>query len=116
MNCVSTGRMDSLQIGMHGVVGQMQREEGVKKVRRGLAGVIRDGRSAGGRAYGYRPKLGKPGELEVVEPEAAVIRRIFAAYELMRSVVSESWTKVTVSANFSASNTHLIQREPYDAA
>jgi site-specific DNA recombinase len=48
MNCVNAGRMDALQIGMHGVVGQMQREEGAKKVRRGLAGVVRDGRSAGG--------------------------------------------------------------------
>jgi site-specific DNA recombinase len=80
INCVNGGRMDSLQIGMHGVVGQMQREEGARKVRRGLAGVVRDGRSAGGRAYGYRPVLGKPGELEIVVDEADVIRRIFGAY------------------------------------
>lgn len=82
MNCVNTGHMDSLQIGMHGVVGQMQREEGAKKVRRGLAAVVRDGRSAGGRAYGYRPILGKRGELEIVEAESEIIRRIFAAYAL----------------------------------
>lgn len=80
LNCVNGGRMDTIQIGMHGVVGQMQREEGAKKVRRGLAGVVREGRSAGGRAYGYRPVLGKPGVLEIVEDEAAVIRRIFGAY------------------------------------
>jgi site-specific DNA recombinase len=80
MNCVNGGRMDTIQIGMHGMVGQMQREEGAKKVRRGMAGVVRDGRSAGGRAYGYQPILGKPGKLEIVEAEASVIRRIFAAY------------------------------------
>jgi site-specific DNA recombinase len=80
MNCVNTGRMDSMQIGMHGVVGQMQREEGAKKVRRGLAGVVRDGRSAGGRAYGYKSILGRPGQLEILESEAAIIRRIFGAY------------------------------------
>jgi site-specific DNA recombinase len=80
MNCVNAGRMDALQIGMHGVVGQMQREEGAKKVRRGLAGVVRDGRSAGGRAYGYRPILGKPGQLEIVPDEAHIIRRIFSTY------------------------------------
>jgi site-specific DNA recombinase len=80
MNCVNGGRMDSIQIGMHGVVGQMQREEGARKVRRGLAGVVRDGRSAGGRAYGYRPVLGRPGQLEIIAEEAAVIRRIFGAY------------------------------------
>jgi site-specific DNA recombinase len=80
MNCVNGGRMDTIQIGMHGVVGQMQREEGARKVRRGMAGVVREGRSAGGRAYGYRPVLGKPGQLEIVDSEADIIRRIFRAY------------------------------------
>ncbi|MFT3973285.1 MAG: recombinase family protein [Amaricoccus sp.] len=50
------------------------------KVRRGMKGVIRDGRNAGGRAYGYRPVPGRPGELEIVEHEAEVIRRIFREY------------------------------------
>src|SRR5664280_2042655 len=54
--------------------------KGARKVRRGMAGVVRDGRSAGGRAYGYRPVLGKPGELEIVASEADTIRRIFAVY------------------------------------
>ncbi|PZM07670.1 recombinase family protein [Rhizobium tubonense] len=80
MNCVNGGAMDTLQIGMHGVMGQMQREEGAKKVKRGMVGVIRSGRNAGGKAYGYRPVLGKPGELEIVEAEAAVVRRIFDMY------------------------------------
>lgn len=80
MQCVNGGLMDTLQIGMHGVIGQMQREEGAKKTRRGLEGVIRDGRSAGGRAYGYRPILGKAGHLEIIEAEATVIRRIFKSY------------------------------------
>lgn len=35
---------DSILIGIRGLVGQMQREDGAKKVRRGMAGVIRDGR------------------------------------------------------------------------
>jgi site-specific DNA recombinase len=82
MNCVNGGRMDTIQIGMHGVIGQMQREEGAKKVRRGMAGVVNSGRSAGGRAYGYRPVVGKPGHLDIVETEAEIIRRIFAAYAL----------------------------------
>jgi site-specific DNA recombinase len=63
----------------------MQREDGAKKVRRGMAGVIRDGRHAGGRAYGYRAVPGKPGELEIVDDEAAIVRRIFTAYAAGRT-------------------------------
>ncbi len=63
-------------IGVRGLVEQMQREDGAKKVRRGMAGVMRDGRHAGGRTYGYRAVPGKPGELVIVEDEATIIRRI----------------------------------------
>ncbi|MDX0232906.1 recombinase family protein [Sinorhizobium meliloti] len=80
MNCVNGGALDTVQIGMYGVVGQMQREEGAKKVKRGMVGVVRSGRNAGGKAYGYRPILGKKGELEIVEEEAATVRRIFELY------------------------------------
>ncbi|MGV2147516.1 recombinase family protein, partial [Rhizobium sp. 16-544-2B] len=80
MNCVNGGEMDTMQIGMYGVVGQMQREESAKKVKRGMVGVIRSGRNAGGKAYGYKPIAGKPGELEIVEAEADTIRRIFQMY------------------------------------
>ena len=80
IQAVHDGTADSILIGIRGLVGQMQREDGAKKVRRGMAGVVRDGRHAGGRAYGYRAIPGKPGELEIVEEEAAIIRRIFVAY------------------------------------
>lgn len=80
MNCVNGGAMDTVSIGMHGVIGQMQREEGAKKVRRGMVGVVRSGRNAGGKAYGYRPVAGQKGELEIVEEEAAIVRRIFDMY------------------------------------
>ena len=80
MNCVNGGAMDTVSIGMHGVIGQMQREEGAKKVRRGMVGVVRSGRNAGGKAYGYRPVTGQKGELEIVEEEAAIVRRIFDMY------------------------------------
>ncbi|WP_276120984.1 recombinase family protein [Pararhizobium qamdonense] len=80
INCVNGGLMDTLQIGMHGVMGQMQREEGAKKVKRGMVGVVKSGRHAGGRAYGYKPVVGSPGQLEIVEQEADTIRRIFELY------------------------------------
>lgn len=80
INCVNGGKQDSLQIGMHGIVGQMQREEGARKVKRGLMGVIDDKRNAGGKAYGYSPILGKAGELSIVPAEAETVLRIFNAY------------------------------------
>ncbi|SDY75527.1 recombinase family protein [Citreimonas salinaria] len=45
-----------------------------------MVGNIREGLSAGGKAYGYSPVFGKPGELQVEEHEAEVIRRIFHEY------------------------------------
>jgi Site-specific recombinases, DNA invertase Pin homologs len=87
-------RLDFLGIKIHtpgGVVGRldgsvraMMAEHFIENlalhVRRGMAGVIREGRNAGGRAYGYRPILGKPGELETIEEEAETVRRIFELY------------------------------------
>lgn len=61
IQAVHDGIADAVLIGIRGLVGQMQREDGAKKVRRGMAGVVRDGRHAGGRAYGYRAVLGHPG-------------------------------------------------------
>ena len=80
IHAVHDGTADAILIGIRGLVGQMQREDGAKKVRRGMAGVLRDGRHAGGRAYGYRPVPGRPGELEIIDAEAKVVRQIFAAY------------------------------------
>lgn len=80
IRAVNDGPVDGLMVGLRGLIGQMQREDGAKKVRRGMAGVIREGRSAGGRAYGYRAVPGRLGELEIVEAEAEIVRRVFAEY------------------------------------
>ncbi|WP_280109984.1 recombinase family protein [Beijerinckia indica] len=80
IHAVHDGMADAILVGIRGLVGQMQREDGAKKVRRGMMGIIRDGRHAGGRAYGYRPVAGQWGELEILENEASVIRRIFELY------------------------------------
>jgi site-specific DNA recombinase len=77
---VHEGQADQMQIGIRGLVGALFLQDLSHKVRRGMAGVTRDGRHAGGRAYGYRPVAGSPGELSIVEEEADVIRRIFAEF------------------------------------
>ncbi|MDJ0447107.1 recombinase family protein [Methylocystis sp. JR02] len=79
------GVADTAMIGLRGLVGQLFREDGAKKVRRGMAGVVREGRYAGGRAYGYRPTPGEPGRLRIDPQEAAVVRRIFEEYAAGRT-------------------------------
>src|SRR5262249_37558687 len=65
---------------LRALMSEMFIENLVLHTRRGLEGVIRDGRHAGGRAFGYRAVPGRPGELEIVEEEAEVVRQIFADY------------------------------------
>ena len=82
---VHDGRADVVQVGIRGLVGALYLQDLAHKVRRGMAGVIRDGRNAGGLAYGYKPVLGKPGELEIEPDEAATVRRVFEEYAAGRS-------------------------------
>ena len=80
IEAVHDGVADAMQVGLRGLMGSIFLADLKHKTRRGMAGVVREGRSAGGRAYGYRPIVGRPGELEIVEDEAEVIRRIFTEF------------------------------------
>jgi site-specific DNA recombinase len=80
IHAVHEGTANTVTIGLRGLVGQLQLEDNAQKIRRGMAGVIRGGRHAGGRAYGYAAVPGEPGRLIIVEAEAAIVRRIFEAY------------------------------------
>jgi site-specific DNA recombinase len=88
---------------------------------------VRDGRFAGGRAYGYRPIQGNPGEMVIVEDEAAIIRRIFGAYvsghtpgtfaqalnrELIPPPRGRNWTSGTIVGN-SKRGHGILQNEIY---
>lgn len=79
LRAVHDGKADQIQIGIRGLVGALYLQDLAHKVRRGMSGVIRDGRHAGGRAYGYKPVPGKPGELQI-DDEAAIVREIFESY------------------------------------
>lgn len=76
----ASGKVGKLDGALRALMGEMFIENLVLHVRRGMDGVVRDGRHAGGRAYGYEPVSGKPGELRIVEAEAEIVRRIFADY------------------------------------
>ena len=111
---VHDGRADALQIGIRGLVSTLFINDLKHKTRRGLAAVVKGGRHAGGRAYGYRPVLGKPGVLEIHEAEAEIVRRIFREYlagEVPRAIVArlnadgiapprgDRWAATTVNGN-----------------
>jgi site-specific DNA recombinase len=113
LRAVHEGTADQIQIGVRGF-GSLFLTDLAHKVRRGMQGVVRDGRNAGGRAYGYRPVVGKPGELEIIEEEATIIRRIFHAYvsgltpreiayalnnDGIRPPRGANWTSSTINGN-----------------
>lgn len=82
----ATGKVTKLDGALRALMGEMFIENLVVHTRRGMEAVLRDGRRAGGKAYGYQPVPGKPGELQIVEEQAAVIRRIFKEYVEGRTV------------------------------
>ena len=82
IEAVHDGKADQVQIGIRGMLGSLFLADLAHKVRRGMQGVVREGRNPGGRAYGYRPRKGEPGILDIQEDEAEVVRRIFHEYNL----------------------------------
>jgi site-specific DNA recombinase len=80
MVTVADGIVSSLLHGLRTTVDSQYIEDLRASVHRGMAGVVRDGRHAGGRAYGYRPVPGEAGQLRIVTAEAEIVRRIFREY------------------------------------
>jgi DNA invertase Pin-like site-specific DNA recombinase len=63
---------------VHGLVDSLYVKELSKKTHRGLDGRVLRGLHAGGRCYGYRNVASEDGvRLEINEPEAEIVRRIF---------------------------------------
>jgi len=81
----ATGKVGKIDGALRAMMGEMFLENLALHTRRGLESVIRAGRHAGGRAYGYAPVPGKAGELAVIEAEAEIVRRIFRDYAGGRS-------------------------------
>ena len=85
---IAEGDISELHIGLKGTMSALFLKDLAQKTHRGLEGRVRQGRSAGGRAYGYRlvRELDSRGELvrggRTIDPvEAAVINRIFTAFD-----------------------------------
>ncbi|WP_370635053.1 recombinase family protein [Methylocystis sp. WRRC1] len=80
IRAVHEGVVNTVLIGLRGLVGQLYREDTAHKVRRGQAGRVGKGLSAGGLTYGYVPAPCDPGRRMIVEAEAGILRRIFRDY------------------------------------
>jgi DNA invertase Pin-like site-specific DNA recombinase len=127
IRAVHEGRVNTALVGLRGLIGQLYREDNAHKVRRGLAGCIREGRSAGGLAYGYQAAPGEPGRYRIVDEEAVVVRRIFDEYldgERPRTIAArlnhdlvppprgERWNASTINGNAKRGN-GILHNEIY---
>jgi DNA invertase Pin-like site-specific DNA recombinase len=89
---VAEGLIRELHVGLKGTMNALFLKDLGQKVRRGLEGRVRDGRSGGGLCYGYNvvrefDGRGEPvhGGRTINEAEAIVVRRIFGAFASGRS-------------------------------
>ncbi|MCB8836909.1 recombinase family protein [Aurantimonas sp. VKM B-3413] len=77
---VNDGEATTINVALRGLVAQLFREDNVHKVKRGMGGLVKQGLSAGGKAYGYRPNPANRGKPRIVDDEAANVLRIFQEY------------------------------------
>jgi site-specific DNA recombinase len=84
---LAEGEITELHVGLKGTMNALFLKDLAQKVRRGLEGRVRQGRSGGGLSYGYdvvreHDVRGDPvyGARRINEAEAAVVRRIFKAF------------------------------------
>lgn len=85
IHAVHEGTVDTVLVGLRGLIGQLYREDNAHKIRRGQEGRAKAGLSPGGIAYGYAPVAGEPGARAIVEDKAAIVRRIYAEYAAGRT-------------------------------
>jgi site-specific DNA recombinase len=81
-----------------GSMAEQYRKEIGRRTRRGLEGRARQGKSAGGRAYGYvPPALSRSGRLEVDAHQAEIVREIFTWY-------ADGWSPKAIAAELNRRN------------
>ena len=132
---VAEGEIGELHVGLKGTMNALYLKDLALKTHRGLRGRVEQGRSGGGRCYGYAAVPGAPdrdgvpehGLRRVDEAEAAVVRRIFAGYAAGRSAKSiaqalnregisgppgGAWGPSTIAGN-AARGTGILDNELY---
>jgi site-specific DNA recombinase len=76
----ASGFVGGIDGSVRALLNELYVENLAAHTKRGLAGVVADGRHAGGRSYGYAPVPGSPGVMQITENEAKVIREIYGAF------------------------------------
>ena len=80
IHTVQDGEVGTLHVGIKGLMGELYLADLAQKTKRGLRAVVKEGRQAGGRSYGYDLIPGKTGEFSINQQQAAIIKRIFTEY------------------------------------
>ena len=84
---LAEGEISELHVGLKGTMNALFLKDLAQKTRRGQRGCVEAGRIPGGNSYGYRmvrtlkdDGTVTRGEREIDEPQARIVRRIFAEY------------------------------------
>jgi site-specific DNA recombinase len=86
------GEVNELHVGLKGTMNALFLKDLALKTHRGIEGRVRQGKSGGGKAFGYRVVQQRAadgtairGDREIVEAEAAIVQRIFAEFAAGKS-------------------------------
>jgi len=111
------GEVNELHIGLKGTMNALFLKDLAIKTHRGIEGRVRHGKSGGGRAYGYRVAHQPAedgnvtrGDHEIVEAEAAIVRRIFAEFATGKSPRAMRGTSIARTSRDRAANIGAIRR------
>lgn len=73
------GEVEDIHVGIKGTMNAIELKKMAERTRRGLLGVLHDGRLPTRLAYGYEPGE-KNGERRINQEEAAIVRQIYNKY------------------------------------
>jgi site-specific DNA recombinase len=80
IHTLADGLINEMHIGVKGTMSALFLKGLAQKVRRGLGGAVRAGRNPGGDLYGYTPRKGEAGVLDINTETASVVKRIYEEY------------------------------------
>jgi site-specific DNA recombinase len=80
IHTLADGLINEMHIGVKGTMSALFLKGLAQKVRRGLGGAVRAGRNPGGDLYGYTPRKGEAGVLDINTETAGVVKRIYEEY------------------------------------